>query len=274
MLDFALVQISRYSLSMKNTRVWTVIIGIVIVVLIVFALVQRLASAPVTTATSTATTASTTSKSGVSGSGEFQVTGDTVNITVPDFSSPLKFSPGIQADVKKALQNAANTLKGRLYANSLDLESWINLGTVRKMAGDYTGAEQAWIFVTKAAPTNPIAYNNLGDLYENFLKNYPKAEAAYLNAIKVSPKDESPYLNLYTMYANQYKQDSTAAMDILLKGISAVPDSVNLHIQLARYYKAKGDATDAKAQYDAAIAAANKTGQTSVAQSIQTEENQ
>jgi Flp pilus assembly protein TadD len=260
---------------MQNSRTWAAMIGIVIVILIVLALLQRPAGAPSTTSTSTQNTASSTAtQNGVTGSGEFQVTGDTVNISVPDFRSTLKFSPSIQSDVKTALQNAANTLEGRLATNSFDLASWINLGTVRKMAGDYTGAEQAWTFVTKAAPTNSIAYNNLGDLYANFIKNYPKAEQAYLTAIKISPNDEAPYINLYQMYTNFYKKGTSAAEDILKKGIVAVPDSTSLHVELARYYKSKGDSADAKTQYDAAIAAANKSGQSAAASQLQVEENQ
>jgi Tfp pilus assembly protein PilF len=76
------------------------------------------------------------------------------------------------------------------------------------------------------------------------------------------------------MNANFYKQGTSAAEDILKKGAAAIPDSVDIHVQLARYYKAKGDAADAKTQYDAAIGAANKNGQPAVATQLQTEENQ
>jgi cytochrome c-type biogenesis protein CcmH/NrfG len=267
-----LVDIS-YAEPMQNSiRTWTVIIAVVVLAFIVFALMQHTGSTASPAAT--ATTTATSTQNGVTGTGNFQVTGDTVSLTVPDFRASIQFSPNIQSDVKTALQNDANKLKSKLSANSFDLESWISLGTLREMGGDYKGAETAWLFVTQAAPTNAIAFSNLGNLYQNFLKDYPKAEQAFLTAIKISPTDESLYINLYTMYANQYKQGTTAAGDILKKGVAAVPDSVNLHVELARYYKAKGDKADAKVQYDAAIAAANKSGQSATAAELQTEENQ
>jgi hypothetical protein len=272
---FALPEISRYPHWMQNSlRIFAGIIIIVILALIGLAFFQKQNGSGSPVSTSTPEITSTTSQNGVTGTGNFQVTGDTVNITVPDFRAPLKFSPDIQADVKAALQNAAIKLQAKLATDSLDLGSWINLGTIRKMGGDYTGAEKAWLFVTQAAPSNPLAYSNLGDLYENFIKNYPKAEQSYLTELKLNPKDEGTYLNLYTMYANMYKQGTSAAEDILKKGVAAIPNSVNLHVQLARYYKGKGDKADAKKEYDAAIAAANKAGQSAVASELQAEENQ
>jgi Tfp pilus assembly protein PilF len=276
---FALRLKTSYPLRMQNSaRIWAAVIGVAIVILIVFALLQKPAAAPATdtTASSTSGTSATgtTTRNGVTGTGDFSVTGDTIDLNIPDFRAPINFSSSIQADVKAALESTATKLEAKLTADSLDLESWVNLGVVRKMGGDYAGAEKAWLFVTQAAPNNPLAYANLGDLYQNFIKNYPKAEKNYLTEIKLSPKDEGAYLNLYTMYANQYKQGTSAAEDILKKGIAALPDSVALHVQLARFYKAKNDTTDARVQYDAAIAAANKAGQGAVALQIQAEENQ
>jgi tetratricopeptide (TPR) repeat protein len=262
----------------NSARIWAAVIGVAIVAIIVIVLLQKpttSSNSDVTASTTEETsTTSTTTRNGVTGTGDFSVSGDTVNLKIPDYRAPINYSSSIQADVKAALSSAATKIEAKLASNQLDLESWINLGIVRKMAGDYSGAEKAWIFVTQAAPTNAIAYANLGDLYQNFIKDYPKAEKNYLTEIKLSPKDEGVYLNLYTMYANQYKQTTTAAEDILKKGVAAMPDSIALHIQLARYYKGKGDVADAKAQYDAAIQAANKNGQSAVASQIQGEENQ
>jgi len=258
----------------NSNKMWAAGIALVIVVLVIVALFQRSGSGTSTATTTPISIATSTTQThdGVTGTGSFTVTGgNTVDIKIPDFRAPIQFSATIQYDVKNALQQAANALETKLAANSFDLESWINLGTVRKMAGDYSGAESAWLFVAKYSPQNSIAFANLGDLYATYLKNYPKAEQAYLTDIKLSPTDESSYLNLYTMYKNFYKQSTTAAEDILKKGIAALPNSVSLHVQLARYYKEKGDTAAAKAQYEAAIAAANASNQTAVAQEIQAE---
>lgn len=256
----------------NSNRTWAIIIGLIILVLIGVALLQRPQASSSVSTTDTSTATSTTSHDGVTGSGDFTVSGgDTTTIDIPDFRAPIQFSQSISADVKTALQKSAAIVEGRLAKDSLDLKSWIDLGIVRKMGGDYKGAETAWLFVAKTAPTNPIVYNNLGDLYMNFTKEYAKSEKAYLTAIKFDPKNESIYINLYTMYANLYKKGTSAAEDILKKGIAALPDSVNLRVTLARFYKAAGSTNAAKIQYDAAIAAANKAGQTAVATELQAE---
>ena len=201
-------------------------------------------------------------------------TEETVELVIPDFRAPIAFSPEIATDVRVALKKQADTLSARLATDSLNLEWWIQLGVVRKMGGDFKGAETAWKFVAKLAPTNPIAYNNLGDLYMNFTKEYVKAESAYLAAIKNDPTAAAPYQALDTMYTNFYKQNTSAAVDILKKGIAASPDSVDMHVLLARHYRAAGKSDLAKAQYEAAIAAAAKAGQTDAVEQLKSEENQ
>jgi tetratricopeptide (TPR) repeat protein len=261
---------------MQNSqKALATVLAILIIGVIIAALFQSSSTATIQTETATTTTANSSSVSTEVNKPIVDVKkDDIVDLNIPDYISPIQFSTNIQADVKLALQNAAANLKDKIAADPFDLKSWINLGTVRKIGEDYTGAEKAWIFVTQAAPTDSIAYSNLGDLYDNFLKNYPKAEQAYLTAIKLSPTIESSYINLHVMYANKYKQSTNAAEEILKKGLLTLPESIPLHIELARFYKTKGDTARAKEQYDLAIALANKSNQTSLAAQIQTEMNQ
>jgi Tfp pilus assembly protein PilF len=105
----------------------------------------------------------------------------------------------------------------------------------------------------------------------NFLKDYSKAEQAYLSAIKADPAGAGAYRDLASLYDNLYKKGEGAGEAILKKGVAASPDSVDLRVILARYYKDAGRTAEAKEQYQAAIAAANKAGQTEVAAQIQTE---
>lgn len=173
-----------------------------------------------------------------------------------------------------SIQSQDATVVGKLNANPADSSAWIQLGTLREESGDYQGAVVAWNYVATLYPTNSAAYFNLGDLYMNFLKEYPKAEANYLLAMKYAPADTTIYTNLFTLYTTTpYSPGVTAAEDILKRGIAANPKAVDLQVTLARYYKSLGRTADAKAQYDAAIANAKSQGQTALATQIQTEEN-
>jgi tetratricopeptide (TPR) repeat protein len=262
---------------MQNTTMkWGMIGAVLVLGFIGVALTMRSqTSMPVGMATSTPVSTSTQTHDGVTGTGNFTVSQDgVIDLTPPDFRKPIEFSSTITADVKTALQKAASTLSDRLAKDSLDLKSWINLGTVRKMGGDYKGSEAAWLFVTKAAPQDTIAYNNLGDLYAYYLKDYAKAEHAYLTAIKLNPQEAGAYRELSSLYINVYKKNTSAAEDILRKGIAVAPDSIDMHVILARYYKAAGRTDDAKAQFDAAIAVAQKAGNTDAVTQLKAEENQ
>ena len=82
--------------------------------------------------------------------------------------------------------------------------------------------------MTKVAPTNYIAYGDLGDLYMNFDVNYPKAEANYKAAIAINPHVIDYYRDLYTLYTSFYKVGTGAAANILAQGLKANPNNPDL----------------------------------------------
>lgn len=193
----------------------------------------------------------------------------------PDYKSTITCASGVATSVCEQLKSQDAVIVAKLDANPTDFRAWIDLGSMREAAGDYQGAISAWGYVEKLYPANPTAYLNLADLYLNYLKDYPKAEASYLLAAKYAPTDSDIYANLFTLYTTtSYKPSATAAEDILKKGIAASPKSVNLQVLLARYYKSLGRTADAKVEYDAAIANAKAQGQTALAAEIQAEEGQ
>jgi tetratricopeptide (TPR) repeat protein len=193
----------------------------------------------------------------VSATGGFTVTKDqTIELpTPPDFRTPIKYSADIAPEVKAIIETRFKALQDKLTKDTFDLASWVDLGALHKMAGDYAGAETAWVFVTKAAPKHATAYANLADLYMNFLKNYPKADAMYKQEVAIQPDAIDAYISLAVMYENFYKAGGSPDA-ILKKGIVANPKSVELELALARYYTHAGRAADAKAAYQAAITAA------------------
>lgn len=102
-------------------------------------------------------------------------------------------------------------------------EEWLNLGLWRKTIGDYEGAEQAWLFVTVIRPDDPVAFHNLGDLYAQYLPDFPKAEKNYLAAIE---KDTSHnpfyYVKLYEFY-RYFSKKSDLAEKILFEALKTNP---------------------------------------------------
>ncbi|MEN9413119.1 MAG: hypothetical protein RLZZ342_206 [Candidatus Parcubacteria bacterium] len=190
-----------------------------------------------------------------------------VAIPAPDFKKPLVCTAG--TDVCASLQTKYSQTQTALTKDSSDFWSWIDLGTLRKAAGDYTGAATVWEFVSKQYPSNPTSFANLGDLYANYLKDTVKAEKNYLASIKNYTENANAYRALFEMYSAQ--KATTKAIAILEKGIAANPKMIDLRVLLARYYKELGRPSDATATYYAAIQAAESQGQKDLAASLRSE---
>lgn len=206
----------------------------------------------------------TAPKTGGASIGATQVTAEYVlkgkwsAASAPDATAPIAFVAGISADQKAKFTATWEMLKGRLQQDPQDFTAWIDLGTIHKAGGDYRFAADVWEYMTKVFPNNPTAFYNLGDLYQNFLHDYPKAETNYLTAMKLLPTDTNTYRSLAVMYENQYKTGTSAAEDILKKGIAVNPKAIDLYVVLADYYRRHDRISDAKAAYASAITIAQQ----------------
>lgn len=148
----------------------------------------------------------------------------------PSLTGELVFASTLSPEVKAALQAKEDSLIAELKRTPNRLDLWLQLGLYRKMAGDYIGAKEAWEYVSKTGAPNItyIAYGNLGSLYLDVLKDYPKAEANYKAAIAINPTFIDYYRNLYVLYSSLYKTNTRAARDIIDAGLKANPNHPDL----------------------------------------------
>lgn len=107
--------------------------------------------------------------------------------------------------------------------NNKDLySSWLELASNRKLIGDYTAAEEIWIYVTQNWSDDPIAYSNLADLYLMVHHDNERAETYLLRAIKRDPGQVMFYENAYSFY-RFVKKNLPQAQGILEEGIGKNP---------------------------------------------------
>ena len=99
-------------------------------------------------------------------------------IAAPNYRAALKIDASVSTDVRQALEAQHKETIRILNADPLNFSIWVNLGMLRKIAGDYRGAEEIWVYTSKQWPTSPVSFHNLTDLYQNFLKEPAKAQAA------------------------------------------------------------------------------------------------
>lgn len=190
--------------------------------------------------------------------------------TPPDFRAPVQYASDVTPEVRAAVDARVQVLVDKLAKDSFDLGTWIDLGTMRKIGGDWKGAEMAWLFVTKAAPKNPMAFSNLADLYMNFLKDYPKADAMYKKVNALAPDAIDAYISRSVLYESFYKAGGNPEA-ALKQGLTANPKSVELELALAHYYTRAGRPSDAKTAYQAAINIAQADGNTTLVSQIKSE---
>lgn len=110
------------------------------------------------------------------------------------------------------------------------LQSAIDL----KNNGDYRRAEEILLRITGEWKTDFVAFNNLGDLYQNYLKDYPKAETAHKKVIALNPAFIQAYINLYDLYRLYYTEKKDQAVVILREGLKNNPKDTQLRVLLER----------------------------------------
>lgn len=268
----------------SNNRTIYLVSGAVIILIAIgayflYAHTQRVplgGTAISTVATTTNATTSAASSSTNTSSGKTGVVSETNSQPsagiAPAYKTPVTCPSSSTTADCAAIQARDAQAIASINTDSQDHVGWLALGAVRSQVGDYTGAIAAWNYSAKLTPTDPTPYFNLGGLYMNNLKDYPKAEANYLLAVKYQPGNTGIYQNLFQLYSQtSYVPSTTAAENILKTGIAANPQAYDLQVLLARYYVKEGRVNEAKAMYVTAQASATASGQSDTALQIQAE---
>ncbi|OGN27179.1 MAG: hypothetical protein A2941_03315 [Candidatus Yanofskybacteria bacterium RIFCSPLOWO2_01_FULL_49_17] len=171
---------------------------------------------------------------------------------VRDIQNAKTAAPVVQ-NAEKPVSPPVNDLPASPSLGGDDPTAWLQKGILKKNAGDYKGAKEAWEYAAKIRPEDYIAYNNLGDLYHYYLKDYSKAEFYLKKTVELKPDYLQGYTNLHDLYRIFYKEKSDFADDILLEGIKNNQQDYYLRIILASYYKDAGDKQSARKYYEEAL---------------------
>ena len=180
----------------------------------------------------------------------------------PSLDSELSISADLPEDVRALVVQSVEKLKSELREDPTKVAAWLDLAIRYKTAGDFDGAVQIWEYLAAKYPTDPVPPHNLGEHYFHTAKNYPRAEQYYLAAIAIAPEFPINYLDLHDMYRYVYKEDTTAAVDILNEALGKVSttEGIDVLIALAGYYNSKGDVENARTNYTLARDAAKQFG--------------
>ncbi len=164
----------------------------------------------------------------------------TLQYDIPSLTASITFADNVPANVRKIAGNNIDKLRAKLIENNTDVQNWMALALQHKIVGDYVMARDIWEFLTKVDISNAAVFYNLGSHYHVREKDFAKSESNFKHAIEVNKTNESYYFALHDLYKYSYKKDTDLAESTLLDAERLVPDSVDILIKLASYYKDTG----------------------------------
>lgn len=192
----------------------------------------------------------------------------------PDLDRRIVYPDSFPQELRADYETRRAELVAQVEADPSDLSAWFNLALNYRMVNDHEGAVQIWKYLVSQNPREAVSLHNLGEYYFHTEKDYPKAEEYYELSIAANPGLTVNYTDLHEMYRYVYKQDTTAAIDILERGIANLKtnESIVLQVALGRYYRdVLSDAENARIHLGAARDAAQARGDRSTANELQRE---
>jgi len=188
----------------------------------------------------------------------------------PDLSREVKYGASVTEDVKKLVGAKIDTIRTKLKEDPLHADNWFMLGVLYHAVNDYKAAEEVWEFLLKVIdpPAVAVVMDNLGKLYKFDLKDFPKSESYFKQSIQANPASITPYVELFELYRYLYKQNTTAAVDIITEAGKKFPDNPDPYTLLGAYYRDKKDYVKARAALEIALDRARAAGNVSLIEAI------
>lgn len=191
----------------------------------------------------------------------------------PLLDRQIQFPETFPQEARDPFNARLEETKEKIRADETNVLAWFDLAILYKMVADYNGAVEIWNYVSAKYPSDSISIHNLAEHYFHQEKNYKKAEKLYHKAIGINPSFTTNYSDLHEMYRYVYKQNTGAAVDILLEGIQNVSGlgKVDLTIALASYYRDTDDSQNARIYFSQARDIARQLGNNQLVEAMDAE---
>lgn len=155
---------------------------------------------------------------------------------VGDPFASIKFPEGIDQATREVMQKKIDGTRQMYEKIPNAWETWIAIGSMRQMLGDYEGALSAYRQSIILQSNNVLGYRNMAEVYKNNLQDYEKAEEYYKLALENNAIDSEIYVSLALV--QQFKLNNPeAAENTLLNGLNRVADKRDMLLRLINLYK-------------------------------------
>ena len=189
---------------------------------------------------------------------------------MPDYRRPVQYGDGVPAEARAIIETRVALAIAALDKDKTNPTAWYELGVLYKTANDLAGAEVIWEFLTRAAPNDATAFDNLGKMYHFDLRDFAKAEEYLKKSLAINPDATTPYFELFDLYTLTLK-NHTAAVDIMEKAAVHFPENSDFPYALGVYQRSRGNTVAARAYLEQAADLARAAGNLSLVSAINAE---
>lgn len=140
-------------------------------------------------------------------------------------------------------------LQNKLAQSPNDVGTINDLAVALYATGDVEGAKEQYLKEAEVNPSDPVLYNNLGNVYRDS-GEYQKAVDAYQKSIDLDKQQTNAYLNLANLYLYTLSQVDLG-IGVLNTAIANNPDSAeSMYLQIGNSYVVLSQKDLAKQAYN------------------------
>ena len=132
--------------------------------------------------------------------------------------------------------NELSRLKDVLENDPLAVESWVRLGQIKKVFNNYTGARDAWEYVSSIIEPDALLSFNLANLYGFDLKDSKRAVEYYERALELD-SDNYDYVIGTIDYYRTMDDKRNRINELIGVALSINPGDSSLLSYIGRYYQ-------------------------------------
>ena len=133
-----------------------------------------------------------------------------------------------------------------MYQDKPDIwETWIAIGNLKVLLGDYEGAIAAYRESISLQSNNILGYRNIAEVYKNNLRDYEKAQEFYGLAIEVNPLDPESYIAKALIEEFQLN-DIESAERAYLAGLAKTGNNFEILNRALTFYQRNNNSQRAK----------------------------
>ncbi|OGH64441.1 MAG: hypothetical protein A2821_02890 [Candidatus Magasanikbacteria bacterium RIFCSPHIGHO2_01_FULL_41_23] len=148
--------------------------------------------------------------------------------------------PNADATTKKIYEEKISATK-EMYLKMPDIwETWVAIGNLKSLFGDYVGALAAYEQSVAIQPNNIVAQRNIAVLYAENLQDYKQAEAHYRLAIRNELNRAELYMDLIKIQWKKLNNENAAKIT-LEEGLKRTKNDYDLVYFAIAFYTEIGD---------------------------------